>query len=55
MVQTCRNFYLYVLYIGFNIEHLTSYLLFTLLDLGFYSKHHLMVMNSFYYPLLLLN
>ena len=54
--DTCINnllniFYLYVLYIGFNVEYLPSYLLFTLLDLGLYSKHHLMAMDSLYYPL----
>ena len=30
-------------------------LLFSLLDLGLYSNHHLMVMDVFYYPWLLLN
>ena len=29
--------------------------LFTLLDLGLYSKHHLMATDSLYFPLLLLN
>ena len=54
MAQTCKNFYLYALYIGFNVEHLSSYLLFTLLD-GLYSIQNLMVTGSLYYPLFLLN
>ena len=30
----------------------SSYILFTLLDLDLYYKHHLIVMDSLYYPLL---
>ena len=37
----CWNQYFF--YIGFNVERLSSYLLFTLLDLGLYSKHYFMV------------
>ena len=61
VAQTSKNFYLYVLYIGSNVEHLSSSLLLTLflnflfIYLDLYSKRHLMVMDSLYYLLLLLN
>ena len=35
---------------GFNVEHLSSYLLFPLLDSVLNLKHHLMVLDSLYYP-----
>ena len=40
---------------SFNIKHLFSYLLFTFLDLELYFKHHLKIMDSLYYSLLLFN
>ena len=50
ITQTCEDIYLNFLYIDLNVIRLSSYLLFTLLDLGLYSKHHLRVMDSLYYP-----
>jgi len=55
ITQTYEDIYLNFLYIGLNVIRLSSYLLFTLLDLGLYSKHYLRVMDSLYYPLLVLN
>ena len=55
ITQTCEDIYLNFLYIGLNVICLSSYLLFTLLDLGLCSKHHLRVMDSLYYPLIVLN
>ena len=46
------NIFTYIFYIliGLNVIRLSNYLLFTLYDLGLYSKHHLRVMDSLYYP-----
>jgi len=51
---------MYLLFLfSLNLEYLTSYFLFTLLDLILVyiliSKYHILVMNSLYYPLFLLN